>query len=135
MVMAIIDTEEIDFMAADTIIEDIMADIMVVAADTMAAGMGMEEDMQEVVHMEEDMREVLTEVADTIVEAAGDMAEHVVVDMPEEAAIEAVATVGVVEAIEEEAVAVAEAEEEVVAAAGVANALLLPFNTIKIRIK
>ena len=114
MAMAIIDMAEIDIMAVGTTIEDITADIMVAVADTMAAGM----DMEEQVHTEEGMRKVLTEAAETIVEVAAGMAEHVVVDMPEEAVIGA-AVIG-----EEAELAAAVAEEEAVVAAGVVDALL-----------
>ena len=127
MAMAIIDMVEIGIMAADTTIEDTMADIMAVAADIMAADMGTEEEQ----HTEEDMREVLIEAGDTIAGAEEDMAERVVGDMPEAEAIEAVdieaaATAEVVEATEavELAAVVAEEAVEVVAAAGVVNTLL-----------
>ena len=122
MAMAIIDMAEIGIMAADTTIEGIMADIMAVAADIMAADMGTEEEQ----HTEEDMREVLIEAADTIAGAEEDMAERVVGDMPEAEAIEAAATAEVVEDTEavELAEVVAEEAVEVVAAAGVVKTLL-----------
>ena len=113
MAMAIIDMAEIDIMAAGTTIEDITADIMVVAVDTMAV----------------DMEEVLIGVVDTMAEVAEDMAEPVVGDMPEAETIEAAATaeavvlteVVVTEAVELTAVVV---EEEVVAVAEVVDVLL-----------
>ena len=108
MAMAIIDMVEIDIMAAGTTIEDITADIMVVAVDTMAV----------------DMEEVLIGVVDTMAEVAEDMAEPVVGDMPEAETIEAAATAEAVvltEAVELTAVVV---EEEVVAVAEVVDVLL-----------
>ncbi len=127
MAMAIIDMAEIGIMAADTTIEGIMADIMAVAADIMAADMGTEEEQ----HTEEDMREVLIEAGDTIAGAVEDMVEPVVGDMPEveateAAVIEAAATAEAVEATEavELAEVVAEEAVEVVAAAGVVKTLL-----------
>ena len=114
MAMAIIDMAEIDIMAAGTTIEDITADIMVVAVDTMAV----------------DMEEVLIGVVDTMAEVAEDMAEPVVGDMPEAETIEAAATAEAVvltEAVELTAVVVEEevvAVAEVVAAAGVVDVLL-----------
>ena len=97
MAMAIIDTEDIDIMAEDTIIEGIMVDIMGVAEDTMATD------------IEGDMREAPIEAADTIVEVAEDTVGPVVVDIPEAEAIEVVATAEVVEIIEVVAVVAAEA--------------------------
>ncbi len=122
MAMAIIDMVEIGIMAADTTIEGIMADTMAVAADTMAAGMGMEEQ----VHTEGDMREVLIEAAEIIVEPVEDMAEPVAGDMPEAETIEVAATaeaVVVTEAAELAAVVDEEVVEAVVAA-GVVDTLL-----------